>query len=128
LSISLRNNKDEWISLSEDANAVLNKMCHAQNVGSLNTDELLSRTISKAVFTCAMGDLVDYEKEKEKLEQEIVRLQKEVKRSSGMLNNPGFINKAPAKKVEQEKEKMQKYQADLELTMKQLEEIEKKMK
>ena len=128
LSISLRNNKDEWISLSEDANAVLNKMCHAQNVGSLNTDELLSRTISKAVFTCAMGDLVDYEKEKEKLEQEIVRLQKEVKRSSGMLNNPGFINKAPAKKVEQEKEKMQKYQADLELTMKQLEEMEKKMK
>lgn len=33
-----------------------------------------------------------------------------------MLSNPGFVNKAPAEKVEEEKEKLQKYKDMLEDT------------
>ena len=56
-----------------------------------------------------MADLVDKEKELERLNKELVRLQNEVERSNKMLNNPSFIDKAPAQKVQTEREKLEKY-------------------
>ena len=53
-------------------------------------------------------ELVDLAEEKAKLEAEKTRLEAEVARSTKMLSNPGFINKAPEAKVQEEKEKMQK--------------------
>ena len=41
-----------------------------------------------------MDALIDLEEEKGKLEKEIARLENEIKRCSGMLKNPGFVNKA----------------------------------
>ena len=35
---------------------------------------------------------------------------KEIARCEGMLNNPRFVDKAPADKVEAEREKLAKYQ------------------
>ena len=123
LTISLRDKNGNWVALSKDADAVLNKMCHAQNVKDLHTDDILSRTIGQFVFTCAMGDLVDVEKEKAKLTKEIERLNKEIKRADGMLHNPGFVKKAPEAKVNQERDKLAKYQQELTLTQKQLNEL-----
>ena len=40
-----------------------------------------------------MDALIDLEEEKGKLEKEIARLENEIKRCSGMLKNPGFVNK-----------------------------------
>ena len=54
-------------------------------------------------------DLVDIEAEKRRLEEERERLINEVKRGEKMLSNPGFINKAPEKKINEEKEKLLKY-------------------
>ena len=54
-------------------------------------------------------DLVDIEAEKERLENEKIKLTKEVERGENMLSNPGFINKAPESKVQEEKEKLAKY-------------------
>lgn len=62
-----------------------------------------------AVFYIPFDDLVDKEKELERLEKELERLEKEIQRSSGMLKNENFISKAPAKKVEEENEKLSKY-------------------
>lgn len=123
LTISLRDKNGNWVALSKDADAVLNKMCHAQNVKDLHTDDILSRTIGQFVFTCAMGDLIDVEKEKAKLTKEIERLNKEIKRADGMLHNPGFVKKAPEAKVNQERDKLAKYQQELTLTQKQLNEL-----
>ena len=50
-----------------------------------------------------MDALIDLEEEKGKLEKEIARLENEIKRCSGMLKNPGFVNKAPEAKVNAEK-------------------------
>ena len=61
-------------------------------------------------------ELIDIEEEREKLKQEISKLQSEVERGTKMLSNPGFVNKAPAEKVEEEKEKLQKYKDMLEDT------------
>ena len=49
------------------------------------------------------------EKGLEALEKEAKRLEGEIKRAQGMLSNEKFISKAPAAKVEAEKEKLEKY-------------------
>ena len=51
------------------------------------------------------------EKEIARLEKEAKRLAGEIKRASGMLNNEKFVSKAPAAKVEEEKQKLEKYKA-----------------
>jgi len=60
-----------------------------------------------------LGSLVNIEEEIEKVSNSIKKLEGEIKRCSGMLQNPNFINKAPAKKVEDEKNKLSKYEASL---------------
>ena len=37
------------------------------------------------------------------------RLQKEIARSNGMLNNEKFVSKAPAAKVQEERDKLENY-------------------
>ena len=53
--------------------------------------------------------LVDIEQERKRLEEEKVRLEAEVARCEKMLSNPGFVNKAPEAKINEEKEKLAKY-------------------
>lgn len=57
-----------------------------------------------------LEDLVDMEKEKERLLKEEERLKKELARSHGMLNNEKFVSKAPAAKIQEEKDKLAKYE------------------
>ena len=54
-------------------------------------------------------ELVDIEEEKKRLEGEKKRLESEVQRGEKMLSNPGFINKAPETKINEEKEKLANY-------------------
>ena len=54
-------------------------------------------------------ELVDIKEEIERLEGEKKRLEAEVLRGEKMLSNPGFLNKAPEKKVNEEKEKLENY-------------------
>ena len=58
----------------------------------------------------------------------MARLEKEIKRASGMLANPNFTSKAPQAKVDQEKEKLAKYQEQYEMTKVQLNDILEKLK
>ncbi|MBS6252512.1 MAG: valine--tRNA ligase [Clostridium sp.] len=53
--------------------------------------------------------LVDMEQERKRLEEEKKRLKSEVARCEKMLSNPGFMNKAPQSKIEEEQAKLQKY-------------------
>ena len=57
-----------------------------------------------------LEDLIDIEKEIERLEKEKANLQKELDRVNGKLNNEGFVAKAPEKVIEEEKAKRAKYQ------------------
>ena len=50
---------------------------------------------------------------------------KEIARCQGMLNNPNFVNKAPAAKVDAEKEKLQKYEEMMEKVNVQLSQMQK---
>ena len=55
-------------------------------------------------------ELVDMEAERKRLEEEKVKVQSEIQRAQKMLSNQGFINKAPKGKIQEEKEKLEKYE------------------
>ena len=59
-------------------------------------------------------ELVDIEEEKKRLQGEKEKLISEVERAEKMLSNPGFVNKAPEAKINEEKEKLAKYKDMLE--------------
>lgn len=54
-------------------------------------------------------DLVDIKEEIERLEKEKAKILVEKEKTDKMLSNPGFVAKAPAQKVEEEKEKQAKF-------------------
>ena len=54
-------------------------------------------------------ELVNIEEEKQRLQQEKEKYEAEIERASKMLSNPGFVNKAPEAKVNEEKAKLEKY-------------------
>ena len=56
-----------------------------------------------------LAGLIDEEEEKKRIEAEKNRLHSEIARCEKMLSNPGFINKAPQAKIDEEKAKLEKY-------------------
>ncbi|MCI5621723.1 MAG: valine--tRNA ligase [Lachnospiraceae bacterium] len=77
-------------------------------------EDAVSVVIPGAVAYMPLEDLVDLAKEKERLLKEEERLKKELARSNGMLNNEKFISKAPEAKIQEEREKLAKYQQMME--------------
>ena len=73
-------------------------------------DDAVSVVIPDAVAYLPLEDLVDFEKEKERLNKEKDKLTKELARSRGMLSNEKFLANAKPEKVEEEKAKLAKYE------------------
>ena len=73
-------------------------------------DNAVSVVIPGAVVYLPLEDLVDFQKEKERLMKEKEKLTKELARSKGMLSNERFLNNAKPEKVQEEKEKLAKYE------------------
>ncbi len=75
--------------------------------------ELTCKTVSQVLASCELyiplGELVDEEAEKARLNKELEKCEDEIKRSEGKLNNKGFVGKAPKALVDGEKEKLEKY-------------------
>ena len=61
-----------------------------------------------------LGELIDVQKEMARLQKEQKNLEAEIARCSGKLQNQGFLAKAPAKVVQEEREKLEKYTQMLE--------------
>ena len=57
-----------------------------------------------------LGELVDIEKEKTRLQAEIERIDGEIERAESKLKNENFVARAPQKLVDAEREKVAKYQ------------------
>ncbi len=72
-------------------------------------EDAVSTVIPKAVIYMPFADLVDIEKELERLRNEEKRLQGELARVNGMLSNEKFVSKAPQAKIDEEKAKLEKY-------------------
>ena len=90
-------------------NLAFAKEIHVQQDKNGIGEDAVSIVVADGVVYLPLEDLIDREKEIERLTKEQERLTKEIARCEGMLNNPNFVNKAPASKVEAEKEKLEKY-------------------
>ncbi len=100
------------LGLGEELIIQNNKDNITDNAVSVLSDEI-------AVFMPLEG-LIDFEEEKARLEKEKTRLEGEVARGEKMLSNPGFVNKAPEEKINQEKDKLANYKKMLEEVKNQL--------
>ncbi|MFR4806742.1 MAG: valine--tRNA ligase [Blautia sp.] len=89
------------------------------------SEDAVSVVVSNAVVYMPLEDLIDKDKEIERLTKETERLTKEIARCEGMLNNPNFVNKAPATKVDAEKDKLAKYKEMMDKVKGQLEQLKK---
>ncbi|MBO5349133.1 MAG: valine--tRNA ligase [Clostridia bacterium] len=105
--------------LINESTSILNKLGFAESIEIKADKEGIP---TNAVSVVADGievfmpfeDLVDLVAEKERLEGEKTKLEAEVARASKMLSNPGFVNKAPEAKINEEKAKLAKYQEMLD--------------
>lgn len=72
-------------------------------------EDAVSVVIPEATIYIPFAELVDIKQEVERLEKEEKRLQGELLRVNSMLNNEKFLSKAPAAKIDEEREKLEKY-------------------
>ena len=77
-------------------------------------EDAVSAVTSKAVIYMPFAELVDVEKEIERLKKEEERLTKELARVNSMLGNERFISKAPKTKVDEERAKLERYTSMME--------------
>ena len=88
-------------------------------------DDAVSTVIHNAVIYMPFAELVDIEKEIERLKKEEERLNGELKRVNGMLSNERFISKAPEAKINEEKAKLEKYTQMMEQVKERLAQLQK---
>ena len=86
-------------------------------------DNSMSIILSDIEVYIPLKGLIDIEEERNRLKAEVTRLEGEVARGEKMLSNPGFVNKAPEAKVNEEKEKLAKYKEMLESAKERLEKL-----
>ena len=90
-------------------NLAFAKEIHVQQDKSGIPDDAVSTVIPDAVIYIPFAELVDIDKEIERLQKEEKKLNGEIARCNGMLNNEKFTSKAPQAKIDEEKAKLEKY-------------------
>ncbi|MBP5651464.1 MAG: valine--tRNA ligase [Clostridia bacterium] len=104
--------------------AILQKLCTASSVSLVEVEEMPNSKVvvgTLAKVFVPMDDIINVAEEIERLVHEIAKCDAEIARANGKLNNAGFVAKAPANLVEEEREKVIKYQAlkqEFETTLK----------
>ncbi len=76
----------------------------------LQVENAVSLVVDGAQILMPLGELVDLEKERERLSKERDYILSEIKRVDSRLSNPGFVNKAPQKLIDEEKAKKEKFE------------------
>ncbi|MCX4025741.1 valine--tRNA ligase [Endozoicomonas sp. SM1973] len=93
----------------------LQKLANIESITWLeSTDEAptsATQLVGEMKVLVPMADLIDKSAELARLSKEIDKLDKELSRLQGKLNNPNFVDKAPAQVVDKEKAKLADTQA-----------------
>ena len=109
IHIALKDLDGNTIKADEAMSAIIMKLAKAEWQDTLEGD-LTVEAIQGGGLYIPSSELSNPEEEIKKLEAEIERLKSEIARSTGILSNQGFIAKAPAAKIENEKQKLEAYQ------------------
>ncbi|MCR4950812.1 MAG: valine--tRNA ligase [Solobacterium sp.] len=108
IHVMLKDLNGNVIKADPGLSAILSKMAKAEWIDSLEGD-LTVENIHGGNLYIPSSELSDPEEEKKKLTAEKERLEAEIRRSSGILSNPGFLKKAPEAKVAEERRKLDAY-------------------
>ncbi|MDR0974246.1 MAG: valine--tRNA ligase [Ruminococcus sp.] len=96
--------------LFTDTAEIIMKLAYCSSVTAVkkasDTDGMVTAITADAKLFIPFGELVDREKELERLTKEKAKVQKDIDFSSGKLSNPGFTSKAPASQIEAEEQKL----------------------
>ncbi|MFR8103628.1 MAG: valine--tRNA ligase [Clostridia bacterium] len=109
---------EEYVDILQKSESFVKKLGFSEKIAIQKTEQGIP---SNAISVIGNGmklfipfeELVDIKAEKQRLQAEKERLEKEVQRGEKMLSNPGFVTKAPEKKIQEEKQKLENYQAML---------------
>ena len=116
LNITLLSEDENVLRTLDSFKPFLERFTNFDNLTFTQTknDEILNNAVSKVLEKVSvivpLADLINKEKELERLNNELTRLTNEVERSKKMLSNASFIEKAPKAKVEQEQAKLVSYE------------------
>lgn len=86
--------------LASASEVIITEKCEEKDCVTVVTD--------CARFFIPLSDIIDVEKETERLNKDKAKVQKDIDFLNGKLNNQGFISKAPAKLIEEQKAKLAK--------------------
>lgn len=102
--------QEGWADTLQHADVYFRRLAGASDT-ALIQEAVTEKTVSAVTSACTLfiplGDLVDFAKEIARLEKELAAVNKEIARAGGMLKNQGFLAKAPAALVQQEKDKLE---------------------
>ena len=117
-SVIVVSEKEEVLKIFEENKVFFATLGLASDVTLQSTKEnigedAVSVVVQDATIYMPLAELVDFAKEIERLEKEKTKLEKEVDRVVKKLANQGFVAKAPAHVIEEEKAKEEKYKAML---------------
>lgn len=90
-------------------------------------EDAVSVVIDGVKIFIPLDELVDFEKELERLNKEKSKLEGEIKRVNGKLSNQGFLAKAPQKLVDEEKAKKEKFEEMMKSVEERLASIQAKL-
>ena len=105
----------EKLASASEVNVISDKSSAPENAVSV--------IVPSAEILLLLDELVDKEKELERLSKEQKRLEGEIKRVEGKLSNKGFTEKAPANVVEEERQKGEKYKEMLAAVLDSIEKL-----
>jgi valyl-tRNA synthetase len=100
-----------FVRLASASELVVSTGFDASEVSADNAVQIIT---DAATIYLPLSDIIDFEKEKARLEGEKKKLEGEIERIEKKLSNEGFVAKAPAAVVEGEKAKMAKYRENLD--------------
>lgn len=98
-------------ALIKDCSLYIEKLAGVNSINYIGGKEEIAEKVSNAVaedteLYIPLGELIDFDKEAARLNKEIGKAETEIQRGERMLSNPGFLSKAPAKLVEEERQKL----------------------
>lgn len=122
VNVYIAGDNKRLISANADCIAKLAGCATVKNIAG--KEELEERCVAKVTgagtLFVPLGELVDADKERERLNGELDRVLQEIRRADGKLNNTGFMAKAPKQLIEAERAKLEKFREMREKILEQL--------